>query len=176
MANAARQAAPVENDAEALLKRTLAECEEAAARLKSLLNLVDPLIGVLPPERRKTYQESADRLRALTRLVRGNDPINDNILAIVKEKHQVSASEVREALVSRGLPIGSKQVLNSLDYLVRRNRIERIGPGRYRDPETGAGYVGDVDERGYELAQTVRDFESPGSAFAVPTSYLRVEH
>lgn len=62
----------------------------------------------------------------------------------------VVTAEVREALTSKGIAVDQKQVANSLDYLVRRRQLVRIGPGRYRDPETGEGYVGDMDERGYE--------------------------
>jgi hypothetical protein len=136
MAAAPRQTDQFDATSEALLERTLTECDELAARLKDLLHLADALIAVLPPERRISYLESAAVFRAAAKAVR-SEPLNDNIIKFVKGKEQVTASEVREALTSKGLAVDQKQIANSLDYLVRRGQLERIGRGQYRAPVRG---------------------------------------
>lgn len=135
--------------AEALLDQTLEECDHCVDRLRELLPLIDALIAVLPPERRVAYLEFASTFRSLARAIR-NDPINDNIIAFAKGKEEVKSSEFRDALISKGLAVDQKRLANSLDYLSRKGQLERIGRGRYRDPATGAGYVGDATGEGYE--------------------------
>ncbi|HEX5453021.1 MAG TPA: hypothetical protein VFX06_04455 [Stellaceae bacterium] len=118
-------------------------------RLGELLRLVDTLLAVLPPERRSFYLQSVARFQTVPRSGK-RDALNDNIIAFVKGKQEVTATEVRDALIGLGMPVDQKRVANSLDYLSRRGQLERIGRGRYRDPATGAGYIGDLDGRGYE--------------------------
>lgn len=149
MAAAPRQTDQFDANSEALLERTLVECDELATRLKDLLRLADALVAVLPDERRVFYAQKAARFRAAARPTRG-DPINENIIEIVREKEHVTATEVCNRLLNRGIPADQKQVNNSLDYLVRREKLQRIGPGRYRMPDYGVGIIGDPDGREYE--------------------------
>jgi hypothetical protein len=148
MAAAPRQI-NLDTSSEVLLQQTLDECEEIATRLRDLLRLADALIGVLPADKRVSYAQKAGRFRATARPMRG-DSINDNILEIVRQSERVTANEVCNRLLNKGIPVDQKQVNNSLDYLVRREQLQRIGPGRYRIPEYGVGIIGDPDGRGYE--------------------------
>jgi hypothetical protein len=140
MAETARQPEDINASAETLLRQTLAECEQAADRLRDLLRLADALIAVLPPNGRIAYLESAARFRAAARTAPA-DALNDNIVEFVKAQQGVTTAEVREALTAHGVAVDQKQVANSLAYLARRNRIHRIAPGWYCDPEANAREV-----------------------------------
>jgi hypothetical protein len=132
-----QQSRRVDDDAEALLERTLAECEEHAARVRDLLRLVDALLAVLPPDRRAEYAKRVSDCQMTGRSPRGI-PLNDNIVSIFSEKQELTATEVRDTLVGQGVAIDSKRVANSLDYLTRTGRIARIDRGRYRIIAEGA--------------------------------------
>lgn len=138
MANARVKTQEIDTEAEALLDKTLADCEQLTGRLKDFLRLADALIAVLPPERRIAYAQRIVRFRTVVRPVRSG-ATNDNVLAIVSEKEEVTAAEVRDALADKGIPVDHKQINNSLDYLARRGDIRRIAPGRYKyDPAAEA--------------------------------------
>jgi hypothetical protein len=134
-------------EAEAFLERTLAECEHAAGRVKDLLRLADALIAVLPLDRRIAYAARTAAFRAIARPGRGSGAVNDNIIAIVTEKEQVTAADVRNALMHKGMAVDQKQINNSLDYLARSGRLKRIGRGRYEIAGYGVGieWVGEYE-------------------------------
>ena len=149
MANPAQKQTSVSEGAEVLLQDALAECDQLVGRVGDLLRLVDTLVAVLPPHRRTYYLQSATRFQGVPRNGR-REAINDNIIAFVKGKQEVTTTEVRDALAGLGMAVDQKRVANALDYLSRRGQLERIGRGKFRDPATGATFVGDIGGRGYE--------------------------
>lgn len=135
-------------EAETLLIQTLAECEESAAGLQDLFRLATALVALLPPERRNLYSQSVALLQSAARPTKGA-AINDNIIQILQENKELSANEVCNRLLNRGVPVDRRRVNNSLDYLARRGALERIGRGKYRIAGLGVGIEGDVGN-GYE--------------------------
>jgi hypothetical protein len=131
MVQTARQLENIDASAEALLRQTLTECEQAADRLRDLLRLGEALVAVIPANRRVEYLQTLARLRSVAKAPR-SDPVNENIVQFLKGKPRVTTAEVRDALTGKGLAVDQKQVANSLDYLTRRELLERIGRGEYR--------------------------------------------
>ena len=134
MPNPVRKIESVNAKAETLLQEALAEGERISDRLEDLVRLIDALIPVIPAERRVAYLQLAERFRGIDKPTR-SDPINDNIIEFVKARRGVTTTEVREALTAQGFAVDQKRVANSLDYLARRNRVQRIASGWYGDPE-----------------------------------------
>jgi hypothetical protein len=120
-----------DEEAETFLNSTLAKCEHAAAILRDLINLADATIAVLAARKRAAYQSRLAEFR-LAASPRAQKPTLDaEVIQLFKARAELTAREVHNHLQDKGIAVEPKQVFNALDYLRRKGRIERRGPGRY---------------------------------------------
>jgi hypothetical protein len=118
---------------EAGIKRI--ELSVAEAGLNQLAQLARQLVEKAPPEDRAQYRHRiASFIQSIGRGSRGATAIYKSILDLLaSEPGRVwSAAEARAALQAKGIPSDAEQIHNIFQYLARKDRVERSGPGRYR--------------------------------------------
>lgn len=88
----------------------------------------------------QTLAEILGELRAIRRLLdrgvtlpRASDLLA-TVAALLGEKSEWRAAEIRDQVAARGIIASIKQVNNALGYLTRRGNAVRLGYGRYTTP------------------------------------------
>jgi hypothetical protein len=144
MQKAVANVSPPTDAAEQCVQAALTECAWLTERLAGFSRILDMSIAALPPGKQALYQEKAAQFRVFRRPLQS--ALNDNVISIFKDQEELTASQVRDKLISKGFSVEQKQVFNAIDYLIRKGRLERKGPGRYYCPEYGIGIEGYFDE------------------------------
>jgi hypothetical protein len=107
----------------------------AEARILDLCETARRLVEMMPPHDRADLRHRiAAIVQPLGRLSRGATIAYSNILDLLMNEpgKDWSAPEVHNVLVAKGIPSDQEQVHNVLQYLARKQRIERVSRGRYR--------------------------------------------
>lgn len=107
----------------------LAEIEAEIARKTEL---VERLLGELPPARQAVYRQRSEIKRRALRPAYGTN-IYGNVVQLFGHSIQKewTAPQVQEALKTNGLHADTQQVHNILSYLSRKGLLRRISRGRY---------------------------------------------
>jgi len=126
---------PPTDAAEQCAQTALAECTWLVERLSGFSRILDMSIAALPAEKQTFYEEKAAAFRAFRRPISAS--LNDNVIRLFENRKELTASQVHVGLISKGLSVEQKQVFNALDYLARKGRLQRKGPGKYYCPEYG---------------------------------------
>lgn len=126
---------------------------EERLRIESQFSeLILALSARLPLERRLAYEPQFEEL-CRPRSYKCT-PLHEQLVETIRRERgrTWTTEQIQKALERQGVGAERKSVTNCVDYLVRTNRLQRVGRGLYYAPDYGAGVI-TSDDLGGEPAR-----------------------
>lgn len=99
-------------------------------RRQNIVEAIKLLLGTLPADDRiGALEDITEWLRPIP-APRAGDVLGV-VVRLLPRRHAWTVTELREEVAALGVEASAKEVYNSLGYLTRKRRINRVGYGRY---------------------------------------------
>jgi len=124
--------------------------DEAEARIKTLEADINDLLESASEKERAELRSILTRNQGVPHIASRFSDIPSNVIWLFAERKQSSwtAPEIQKALEEYGQPVDLKSVYNSLHYLAKTGRLQRISRGQYVVRDLGMGVEFEVPEDG----------------------------
>jgi hypothetical protein len=96
---------------------------------EAMFAAIRQLLAPMTPTDKAEFIKELARENGIESLRSG--PVLATVLRLIPKNQEFSAEEIRRGVDAAGVEATAKSVLNALNYLQKKQRIQRIGHGRY---------------------------------------------
>jgi hypothetical protein len=96
---------------------------------EAMFAAIRQLLAPMTPTEKAEFIKDLARENGIESLRSG--PVLATVLRLIPKNQEFSAEEIRRGVDAAGVEATAKAVLNALNYLQKKQRIQRVGHGRY---------------------------------------------